>query len=272
MRALVATGVLAATALVAACTLTTDLGALSDGAAAIDEGTKLEATSPDAPDAPDAANEAGAVDPYVAAVLTDGPLAYYRFEDDADANSAKDELGAHPANITKKGVTLGGAGFRGRGATFDGTIAGLDLGDFALEVWVRTTTSQLGGQLFHKRDETVSTDFKGYILYLGGDGSPHFEAWGANLTLSAWGDDPLPSSFAHVALSVSYATGKGNATLYVNAQPTAHGGYDNDTDLADTPQHLTIGRTFLGVVDEVAIYGKALPPDRILAHYRAGKP
>ena len=71
---------------------------------------------------------------------------------------------------------------------------------------------------------------------------------------------------------MSYATGKGNATLYVNAQPATHGGFDNVRDLADTPQHLTIGRTFLGVLDEAALYGKALPPDRVLAHYRAGKP
>jgi hypothetical protein len=141
---------------------------------------------------------------------------------------------------------------------------------FALEVWVRGTTSQLGGQLFHKRDESVANDFKSYVLYQGGDGTPHFEAWGVDL--SAWSDDPLPASFAHVVLSVSYATGKGNATLYVNAQPANHGGFDNVIDLADTPQHLVIGRTFLGALDEAAIYGKPLPPDRILAHYRAGKP
>lgn len=76
----------------------------------------------------------------------------------------------------------------------------------------------------------------------------------------------------HVVLSVSYATGKGNATLYVNAPPTTHGGFDNVLDLADTPQHLTVGRTFRGVLDDAAIYGKPLPPERILVHYRAGKP
>jgi hypothetical protein len=277
MRALVASGILAAAAFVAACTLTTDLGGLSDGAATIDDegGTKPEASAPDAPDAP---SDASAVDPYVAEVLADGPLAYYRFEDATDTNFAKDEVGAHPANVTQKGVTFGGAGVRGRGALFDGN-ARLDIGDafdfagkqpFALEVWVRTTTSQLGGELFHKRDESVPNDFKGYILYQGGDGTPHFEGWGVDL--SARSDDPLPASFAHVVLSVSYATGKGNATLYVNAQPANHGGFDNVIDLADTPQHLVMGRTFLGVLDEAAIYGKPLSPDRILAHYRAGKP
>ncbi len=277
MRTLVAFGVVAAAAFVAACTLTTDLGGLSDGAATSDDegGTKLEASAPDAPDAP---SEASAVDPYVAEVLADGPLAYYRFEDATDANSAKDEVGVHPANVTQKGVTFGGAGVRGRGAVFDGN-ASLDIGDafdfagkqaFALEVWVKVSTAQLGGQLFHKRDESVANDFKSYVLYVAGDGTPHFEAWGVDL--SAWSDDPLPASFAHVVLSVSYAMGKGNATLYVNAQPANHGGFDNVIDLADTPQHFGIGRAFVGVLDEAAVYGKPLPPDRILAHYRAGKP
>lgn len=104
----------------------------------------------------------------------------------------------------------------------------------------------------------------------GGSREPHFEGWGVDL--SAWNDDPLPAGFAQVVLVVSYATGKGNATLYVNAQPAAHGGFDNVLDLADAPQHLPLGRTFVGLVDEAAIYAKVLAPDRILAHDRAGKP
>lgn len=66
-------------------------------------------------------------------------------------------------------MTFGGAGVRGREALFDGSPAGLDIGDafdfagkqpFALEIWVKATSSQLGGQLFHKRDESVSSAFK----------------------------------------------------------------------------------------------------------------
>ncbi|MDB5213165.1 MAG: Autotransporter adhesin [Myxococcaceae bacterium] len=284
MRALVALGTLATTAVIAACTLTTDLGALSTGAdtggvpdssvtPSNEGGTVAEGS------APDALFESGTVvDPYVAAVRADMPVAYYRFEDDADSNFAKDDLAAHPANVTQKGVTFGGTGVRNRGVLFDGSAA-LDIGDafdfagkheFALEIWVKATTSSLGGHILRKRDETVAGNFQGYILYADGTGNPHFEGWGVDL--SAWSDDPLPAAFAHVVLSVSYATGKGNATLYVNAQPAAHGGFDNVIDLADTPEHLLIGRGFVGMMDEAAIYAKALPPDRILAHYLAGKP
>jgi hypothetical protein len=272
----------AAIALVGACSLTTDLGGLSggadpaDGASALpspESGPPLDgATSSDAP------ADTGSAGAYAAAVLADGPVAYYRFEDSSDSNFAKDEVGAHPANVTAKGATFGGDGVAGHAVTFDGNAA-LDVGDvfdfagkqpFSLELWVKATTSKRDGQLLHKRDESVANDFKGCVLYLGGGGEPHFEAWGVDM--SAWSDDPLPADFAHVVLVVSYATGKGNATLYVNAQPATHGGFDNVLDLADTPQHLEIGRTFTGLVDEAAIYAKALPPDRILAHYRAGKP
>jgi hypothetical protein len=270
---------MAAVALVDACSLTTDLGGLSggvdpaDGASASPEsGAPLDGATTS-----DALSETGSANAYAAVVLADGPVAYYRFEDPSDSNFAKDEVGAHPANVTQQGVTFGSAGVAGHAVTFDGNAA-LDVGDafdfagrqpFTLELWVQATTSKRDGQLLHKRDESVPNDFKGYVVYLGGAGEPHFEAWGVDL--SAWSDDPLPPGFAHVVLAVSYASGKGNATLYVNAQPTPHGGFDNVLDLADTPQHLQIGRTFAGLVDEAAIYAKALPPERILAHYRAGK-
>ena len=270
-------------AFAAACSLTTNLDGLSGGAEPGDasvvqppsEGGPLPEASPPA----DARAETASATPYADAVLADGPVAYYRFEDPEDSNSAKDELGAHPATVTQQGIVFGSDGVAGSHAVLLDGKAGLDVGDafdfagrvpFTLEIWVKPTTSDRGGHLIHKRDESVAGAFKGYILYTGSAGDPHFEGWGVDL--SAWNDTPLPTAFAHVVLSVSYATGKGNATLYIDAQPTPHGGFDNVIDLADTPQHLVIGRGVVGVVDEVAIYGKALPPDRVLAHYRAGKP
>jgi hypothetical protein len=53
------------------------------------------------------------------------------------------------------------------------------------------------------------------------------------------------------------------------ASPT--GGFDNTLDLPDTPQHLRFGRYFDGVLDEIALYDKALPEDRIGEHFRAGR-
>jgi hypothetical protein len=287
MRALVVGTSLAAIALVAlaaACTLSTDLGGLSGGADAID-GSDAPATIveagplPEASSMQDAPAETGTGNTYADLVLADGPAAYYRLEDAVGSNAAKDELGKLPANVTSAGITFGNDGAVGHAALFNGSSA-LDLGDvfdfagqvpFTLELWMKPTGDSQG-LLIHKRDEHTGNtpDFVGYVLYLEGPGQPKFEGWG--VALSAWTDSPDPPGFVHLVLAVSYVTGKGNATLYINALPSSHGGFDNTADLANTPTHFTIGRTFTGVIDEVAIYAKALPPDRILAHYRAGKP
>ena len=284
MRALVIGSSLTAITMFAACSLTTDLEGLSGGVDATDSsvgplpiveaGSLSEASPPT-----DAPVETGTGNAYADLVLADGPAAYYRFEDPVGSNAASDELGKIPANLTGAGVTFGSDGVVGHAALFDGNSA-LDLGDvfdfagqvpFTLELWAKSTTSNLGGLLMHKRDEHTgnSADFVGYVLYLD-NATPHFEAWGVDL--SAWNDTADPAGFVHLAVAVSYATGKGNATLYVNALPAMHGGFDNTLDLADTPTHLTFGSTFNGLIDEVAIYTKALPPDRVIAHYRAGKP
>jgi hypothetical protein len=272
----------ALTALAASCTLTTDLKGLSEDASDAGAGTDAMGTTTDdgGPRTDGASSDAlpDGADPskaYAAVVLADGPVAYYRLEEASDENAAKDELGTHPAVSTGAGVKFGAAGTRGRGATFDGNHA-LDVGDafdfaglqpFTLEVWVRASTAAAGGALFHKRDEGQDP-FKGYIVYAD-NGSPHFEAWGVDL--SAWNDPPLPAGFSHVVVAVRYENGKGNATLYVNAQPGTNGGFNNTISLADTPAHLRFGDGFQGVLDEIAVYDKALPADRILEHYRAGR-
>ncbi len=284
MRALVVGTSLAAIALFAACTLSTDLGGLSGGADATDGSVAPPPTHeagplPEGSSMTDAPVETGTGNTYADLVLADGPAAYFRFEDPVGSNAAKDELGKVIANITSAGITFGNDGIVGHAAQFDGSSA-LDLGDvfdfagqvpFTLEMWVKPSASSPDGLLIHKRDEHTGNqaDFLGYVLYLQ-TSTPHFEAWG--VSLSAWNDSSDPAGFVHLVLAVSYATGKGNATLYINALPAKNGGYDNTTDLADTPTHLTIGPTFTGLIDETAIYAKALPPDRILAHYRAGKP
>jgi len=284
MRALVVGTSLAAIALFAACSLTTDLGGLSGGADATDASVppppSVEGGAPpEASPMKDATAETGTGNAYADMILADGPAAYYRFEDAVGSNAAKDELGMIPANLTHAGSTFGNDGVVGHAMLFDGSSA-LDLGDvfdfagkvpFTLELWEKPTASNAGGLLIHKRDEHTGNqaDFLGYVFYLD-NGSPHFEVWGVDL--SAWNATPDPAGFVHLVLTVSYATGKGNATLYVDALPASAGGYDNTIDLADTPTHLTFAPSFAGLLDEVAIYTKVLPPDRILAHYRAGKP
>jgi hypothetical protein len=265
-----------------ACSLTTDLSGLAQGTTpASSEGGAAEggggagdgSTSGALPDAPAEASDPSAA--YEAVVRADGPVAYYRCEDAAGESAAKDAIGARTAYVTGA-VTLGGPGVRGRGCAFDGSSA-LDVGDtldfagkqpFTLELWLRARSGKVGGQVIYKRDESQDP-FKGYILYGDNDGTPHFEAWGVDL--SAYSADVLGEPFSHVVVTVAYAAGKGNATLYVNAKASPTGGFDNTLDLPDTPQHLRFGQYFDGVLDEIALYDKALPVDRIGEHYRAGR-
>ncbi|MDB4937237.1 MAG: Autotransporter adhesin [Labilithrix sp.] len=281
MRALLLFSGIVVAAIGAACTLTSDLDGLSgdeaDAAGSIDapivtadgEMPPTDGSSSAMPDASDPSTL------YAAIVRADEPVAYYRFEEPSDANAAKDEIAGRSATSTGAGVKFGGAGVRGRGVTFDGDS--LDVGDFfdfsglqpfTLELWVRGDADVGSGILIHKRLEDQGA-FESYVFYIGGNRTPHFEVWGVDL--SAWSETPLPASFAHVVVAVAYDNGKGNAKMYINAQPASAGGFDNTAAVADTVAHLRFGLAFKGTLDEVAIYDKALPADRIVEHYRAGR-
>jgi RHS repeat-associated protein len=102
-----------------------------------------------------------------------------------------------------------------------------------------------------------------------------------NLQFYAWGDDAVfdaglpPTGWAHLALVYDGAT---TVRLYVNgALRTTHA---LGAPLATAATAGSVGHAplvaqwassyFPGRIDEVAVYGAALPPDRIAAHYAAG--
>jgi hypothetical protein len=294
MRALVVGSAIAAlafgAAFVPACTLTSDLGGLSGGVAG--DGGALRAEDAPAGEAgpvPEASTDGAALDAdvsatYAAEVLADGPVAYYRFEDPAVAASAKDEIGNHTATVvtqSSKGVIFGAPGVRGTGVILDGTSL-FDIGDlfdfagkvpFALELWVKPSAPNANGGLLGKfassgpdgYDFSLSSGTPAFVVFKSGPSTPAVQ-------LGASSDVSLPVAFTHLVVSIAYKLGKGNATLYVNGAPSGTGGYDSQGDLPDTAAHLQMGTYFGGTLDEVAIYDKALSPERILAHYNAGKP
>lgn len=271
-----------------ACALMTDLdelsgkpnaGADAGGAPPSEAGAGVDAArSPDADAAPSSS--------YAAEVLSDAPVAYYRFEDSPDAETAKDEVGEHTASVvtkSAKGVVFGVPGARGTGVSLDG-MSSFDVGDvfdfagkvpFTLEVWVKPKAKESYGNLIQKLTET---SFDGYRLGLS-DGEPSFTANRSGVagpdqrvSLGAGSEAPLPLEFTHLVVTVVYKFQRGNATLYVNGVASPIGGYDSPGDLPDTSAHLLLGNLFEGALDEVAIYDKALSPERIRAHYEAGKP
>ncbi len=274
----VALGVPAAMAVVA-CSLM-DLSDFSSGGtvdaaeAGTNEPPSSDATAPSS-DAP-ADGDGVDSDAYGAEVRADQPVTWYRFEEPAGSVVARDEMGARDATLTQGKFVFGAEGIVRRGLVADGTGV-LELGDsfdfpgksaFTVELWVKSAATGSDQRLVNKRGGTPP---RGYIFYLDDNASPHFEYWGEGLSLSAWGDGPLPAAFAHVVLTVTYADGKGNAKLWIDAAPQAKGGFDSLGDAPDTTFPLELLERFQGTVDELAIYDKALPPARIAAHYQAAK-
>jgi hypothetical protein len=265
-----------------ACSLTTDLDGLAGGAAADLADTGVSDAVPqgsaiDGAQQPDGGDAGADAADYRSTVMADGPVLYYRFEDSQGSNVAKDDIGGRDAILTGP-ATFGGIGASGQAIALNGSTS-LEVADvldfagkvpFTLEAWVKSSATGQDQILFRKREEQAGM-LKGYILYLKSDRTAQFEGWGVEL--SAWTEMVLPPSrFTHLVVSVGYEGGKGNSFMYVDGQRSANGGYDNTTDLVDTLTKLTLGIGFIGTLDEVAIYDKALTPQRILAHFRAGKP
>lgn len=262
-----------------ACSLGGDWGAFSAGEKGLTEdgGGVADSGASDA-DASSPLGETGAPsDPYGDEVRKDGPVAWYRFEDDLGGASVTltDSIGQRNAavdgpissvpGVSGRAVSLGGGTSLVVGDEFD--FAGMV--PFALELWVQTNVSQ--GENQHLVVKRASAgELLGYIAYLAQDRTVHFETWGAQM--SAWTESPIATGYTHIVVSVSYASGRGNATLWVDGNRAPHGGFDNTSALANTSVPLVFGEHLRGALDEIAIYDKALPEERVLAHYRAGRP
>jgi len=279
----------ATAAVTAACSLTTDLDGLAAGKKrAEDQSSAGAATAGDAgtttlEDAGARKDDAGSLSPaevYAAIVKSDQPVAYYPFDDAAGATSAKDVIGDRSARVLRGASGFGAEGVVGRGyaSTTNGGLEVADVFDFAgkvpftFEMWIKPTFNSQDQRLISKRKENVNP-FLGYIIYISSENGLQFENWGVGL--SAWSDGALPSEssgFTHVVLAISYATGKGNSRLYINSVAQKSGAYDNIENAADTDQPLRFIEYYRGLIDEIAIYDKPLPAERVTAHYKALRP
>jgi len=274
----------------AACSLLVDTDGLSSG-------TGSDGGSDAAPDAAptDAANEASsdaggdaggdAGDPYVAAVLEDGPVAYWRM--DAKPNDIVADQSGHANDLTlRNGGQAIVAGAVGSAIHFDGTKSfatakdsrALDFANgvpFTLEVWARRTGS--GGYyagVIVNMDPTGARN--GYLVFElanpGGTDTAHtsFEWDVAGDLDSAYG--ALPPALQWTHLVAVYASG--TVSLYENAalaQTKARPG-----TFGPLTSTFTVGAwnaegnsPFDGDLDEIAVYPTALTPSRITAHYQA---
>ena len=244
------------------------------------DGAAEEAAASDGPSSPPDGGgpEASAsTDPYGDAVRADAPVAWYRFEEDAVANAAKDSAGSLTADLGGGAMGFGAQGISGRGIASDGTGKGFNLGynlgfagpkSFSLEAWVKPAAGK-EHYLFDRR-ANVDGGLSGWILYLSPNGTPHFENWQTDL--AAWSENPVPSGWVHLVVTVAFTGNAGSTKLWVNGQPQENANSDPNTATPEQATSLKLLSVFEGEADEIAFYDKPLTAERVLAHYLAGKP
>ena len=235
----------------------------------------------------DAARDASPPDAaasYRDVVMSDTPVAYWRLGATPGATTVADEVGKYPGTV-HGGVTAGVAGaLSGDTAMrFDGTSGVIDMGDvlgftahapFSLEAWIspdvvdanfRDVVSKIVGHT----NPDAGLLFDGYSFLLQSARGCHFVLCVSELDCaSPRVVAPPTGTFTHVVATYDGAV----ATIYFDgavklAQPFG-------AALVATTAHFFIGGEvaggfWQGVIDEVAVYDRALAPARVTAHFLA---
>jgi hypothetical protein len=226
---------------------------------------------------------------YMTVVLADTPVGYFQLGettgsvafdavDNAPTGSIVGDIGlGQPGPIAGEAITA--MEFNGKDGAIEvgQAFAFADTSPFSLECWVKPAAFE-AAETFHELVTRwgISPTDAGYHLY--------YEALAGEATLSfarADGTDPedIVNTNQFVASSYSHVVATYDGTLmqlYVNGRlqsvTMARFGVSSlSTEFMigaenDDPQLGTMN----GVVGEVAIYDKALSPERVIAHYMAG--
>lgn len=243
----------------------------------------------DAGDADDATPDVDGASPpasaYRAAVLADGPIAYYRFEETA-GNEAANEVaqdGGIPS-ATMLNVTLGRAGAiltdpgaraveltgTGRVTVDDPRFTFSGMAPFTLEAWVQPSSlDNTPRRLF---SHEIGSPPQGYLVAFYVNLAEFRRATDAGYVQATLYDASIaPARWTYVV-----ATYDGRAQrLYFDAKLVAlSAGPTNALGAVDTPLATgaigsTGASTLVGLLDEVAVYDKALTTAQIEAHFAA---
>jgi hypothetical protein len=272
-----------AAALVGACSLAISVDGLAGPALTeADDAAVPPEAGGDAPVA-ETGGDGPAVEVYRAAVLADAPLAYYRLDDPGDV--VRDETGAHDGKVTGTLSHVGGAlaGVSNRAARFDGasyvTIGNvlpfLGRATFSMEAWAKAEdpTGSSACMVAKNVPSDAGAVANGYSFFLESDTN--------KITMARFRDSTQQDAVGPVAVSGVFthyvATYDGAILrLYLDGEKVAE--HASDVDVIDLANPLTLGASrggtycyFHGALDEIAIYGQALAPDRIRAHHAAGQ-
>ncbi|HJW49989.1 MAG TPA: LamG-like jellyroll fold domain-containing protein, partial [Candidatus Limnocylindria bacterium] len=251
---------------------------VSLGATLPSDATFLSATSSQGSCSPAAGSVTCAIGALaVNPVLADGPVSYWRLGEPTSATTAADTSGGNPG--TYSGVTPEAAGavpgdsaasFAGSSVVSIPASSTLNLSSaLTVEAWIKPSVAGQNAGIFEKTvGGTVNT---GYLMLIeAGRIEWRGKAAGGGY-LTAIGPFLAAGTWSHVVGTFDGTT----LRLYVNGAQVASTAAGT---LASGSGPAFIGRLgaeggnpgilpFNGVIDEVAVYGSALSPARVLAHY-----
>lgn len=223
-----------------------------------------------------ASDGGGASSGYAQAVLADAPIIYLRFSETS---------GVRVRNLGTSGgeLVVSGNAVRGRPSLIGDADPSIGLGEgaeltldatvdyplkaaFTYELWIRPTA--FGDVL---SNQVNRPDLYGTAIYLTDRQFPHlgFERWSGTIVRFAHSEDRTPPVVGAL-LHIVVVNAPDLPALYVNG--TRYQGYANDDKALPSPSPLSLASGAKGDYDEVAVYDHALAPDRVLAHYAAGRP
>lgn len=252
------------------------------------EGVAADAGLADATaDAPsDAATPDAGGAPYAEAVLADGPLAYFRFDEPATPrpSTLRSEVGAATLSVVGA-AQLGVPGLVGASVAFDGSAGPcLESSDplfetkglqaYTLEAWMRAPATDDQYRHLFIKDGTDGTGRQEYGVYLRRQDAANcvdcvvFERIVSNGN-AKFAATFTPDQWHHVVAVFDGA----RRMLYVDGAERATA--SDGRSAAAQPGPFRVGcksateGPFRGGVDEVAFYARALGAERVAAHYAA---
>lgn len=227
----------------------------------------------------DPAGDGAPVSPYATAVLADAPLAYFRF-DEASGPVARSAVGS--VTGTYEGmVTFGAPGAVGDGnpaVTFDGVTTRIPVGDvfpfdgaapYSLEMWVRPSSINDTRFLIDRRSASRA---EGYTMYLGTTYLLHARITAGTEFGYVNIGTPVVGAWSHVVatfdgtITVIYLDGVEVASNTGSAASPIGGGAGSFVIGDNDPGQFN---KLAGDLDELAVYGSALSPAQVAAHFEA---
>jgi hypothetical protein len=248
-------------------------GGSVDGDGSVD-GSPTDATPAPATD--------GAPLSYRDEVVSDGPLVYYRFEEAAGSPNAADEMNRHPAIYEGPPAVAKGLAGGGSARTFTGTKTRVTTGPhddsklagiapMSLEAWISSSATDAPRRIIVSSWSPDPSGPNGAQLLIMSDDLLFERANNVYAHVQTPNDFIFPADEPRHVVAVY---DNAQLILYVDGEEKSRTTSMLAIDPALT-QKLTIGAGaspdfgFVGVIDEVAIYAKALTPARIKAHYDA---